>query len=92
MGKKGRRRADSDDDPLADNLKHLALQKEQEKASGGGEEAGEPVALSRAEKRKEKKNKKGGGGGGGKGKADSDDEDPLARMERLNREAEQAGE
>jgi ATP-binding cassette subfamily F protein 1 len=92
MGKKGRRRGDdSDDDPLADNLKHLALKAEKEKGGDDADaaNAGE-VKMSRADKRKEKQAKKKGGKGGGKDADDSDDEDPLARMERLNREAEAA--
>lgn len=86
MGKKGRRRGDSDEDPLADNLKHLALKAEKE-GGDDGDDGGE-VKQSRADKRKEKQAKKKGGKGGGKGGEDSDDEDPLAKMERLNREAE----
>ena len=51
MGKKGRRRADSDDDPLADNLKHLALKAEQEKAENGGADDNSGANhMSRAEK------------------------------------------
>ena len=85
MGKKGRRRNnDSDDDPLADNLKHLALQ--EEKAKGADEGNDKEVKVSRADKRKQKLAQK-KVKGGGKSNDDSDEEH-LNKLMQLDKDLE----